>query len=490
MMKVLHMRSHPLAHDEHRRRWLRAAMSLGATVGVGGLGTVLLPARRAWAADYKALVCISLYGGNDGLNTVVPTATSAWSSYSAVRGALALPLDSLVRLPGTTWGLHPSLAPLQTAAQAGRLAPVLNVGPLAQPLSKAQYLAARPNDGSVPSSLFSHSDQQIVWESADPDPLARTGWGGRAAVTLGTTNPVISVGANAQFGLSGLGAPIVVPALGGGFGVEELSGDPPRDTYGPYIARAAALRALHAEAQAHALTGAYSRLQADAFELSARLGGLVEAAPGDALAVPEIDAAFAGLISNKRVTESLASQLYQVAKLIAGRATVLGQRQIFMVRLGGFDTHGGQIAGDALSGTHADLLARLGKAMAAFDDAMQRLGLGGAVTAFTQSDFGRTFLPNNSSGTDHAWGNHHLVMGGAVKGGAAYGRPPELVLGSDDDVGVQAWDLQGRWIPSSSVDQYAATLLRWFGADESQLLQILPQLSRFAQRDLGFMAAV
>jgi uncharacterized protein (DUF1501 family) len=488
MIKALHMHAHPSVHDEQRRRWLRAAAGLGATLGLGGLGTLLLPARRAWAADYKALVCISLYGGNDGLNTVVPTDAASWAAYSAVRGALALPISSLGVLPGTKFGLHPSLAPLQAAVQAGRLAPVLNVGPLAQPLTKAQYLAAQPNDGTVPNSLFSHSDQQIVWEAADPDSLARTGWGGRAAASLRTTNPVISVAANAHFGLSSAGAPIVVPALGGGFGVEELSGDPPRDTYAPYIARAAALRALHAEAQAHALTGAYSRMQADAFELSARLGGLVEAAPGDALAVPEIDAAFASLISNKRVTEFLASQLYQVAKLIAGRATVQGQRQIFMVRLGGFDTHGGQIGGDALSGTHADLLARLGKAMAAFDDAMQRLGLGGAVTSFTQSDFGRTFSPNNSSGTDHAWGNHHLVMGGAVKGGAAYGRAPELVLGSDDDVGVQAWELQGRWIPSSSVDQYAATLLRWFGADESQLLQILPQLSRFAQRDLGFLA--
>ncbi|MDZ7814145.1 MAG: DUF1501 domain-containing protein [Ideonella sp.] len=482
------MHSHLLAHDEQRRRWLRAAAGLGATLSLGGLGTVLLPARQAWAADYKALVCISLYGGNDGLNTVVPNEASAWAAYSAVRGNMALPSASLVPLAQTAWGLHPALAPLQSAALAGRLAPVLNVGPLAQPLTKAQYLSAQPHDGSVPGSLFSHSDQQTVWESASPDPLARTGWGGRAAATLGTTNPVISVAANAHFGLSALGAPIVVPDLGGGFGVVELSGDPPRDTHAPFIARAAALRALHGEAQAHALTGAYARSLADAFDLSSRLGALVEAAPGDAAAVPEIDAAFASLISNQRVTEFLASQLYQVAKLIAGRATVLGQRQIFVVRLGGFDTHGGQIAGDALSGTHADLLARLGRAMAAFDDAMQRLGLGGAVTTFTQSDFGRTFLPNNSSGTDHAWGNHHLVMGGAVRGGAAYGRAPELVLGSDDDVGVKAWELQGRWIPSSSVDQYAATLLRWFGAGESQLDEILPQLSRFGQRDLGFMA--
>ena len=487
MMKAFFMSSHHQALDAQRRRWLRAATGMGVTLGVGGLGGLLLPARRAWAADYKALVCISLYGGNDGLNMVVPTDASSWASYSAVRGALALPVASLGVLPGTSFGLHPSMASLQMAAQAGRLAPVLNIGPLAQPLTKAQYLAAQPNDGTVPGSLFSHSDQQIEWESASPDPLARTGWGGRAASTLGTTNPVISVAANAQFGASALGAPIVVPALGGGFGVEELSGYPPRDTFAPFLARAAALRAMHAEAQGHALTGAYARLQSDAFELSARLGGLVEAAPGDAAAVPEIDAAFADLINNKRVTEFLASQLYQVAKLIAGRATVLGQRQIFMVRLGGFDTHGGQVGGDAQSGTHAELLARLAKAMAAFDDAMQRLGLGPSVTTFTQSDFGRTLLPNNSNGTDHAWGNHQLVMGGAVRGGASYGRAPELVLGSDDDVGAQAWELQGRWIPSSSVDQYAATLLRWFGANDSQLLQILPQLGRFAQRDLGFM---
>ncbi|TDM09457.1 MAG: hypothetical protein C4K60_09375 [Ideonella sp. MAG2] len=489
MNTVFFRGSHPKVVDEQRRRWLRAATGLGASLSLGGLAGLLLPARHAWAADYKALVCISLYGGNDGLNTVVPMDATTHAAYRAVRGSLALPLASLLPLPGTSMGLHPALASLQAVAQAGRLAAVLNVGPLARPLTKAQYLAAQPNDGTVPGSLFSHSDQQNLWESASPDPLTRTGWGGRAATALATTNPVIALAGSAQFGVSPEGAPMVIPALGGSFGVRELSSDPPRDTYAPYIARAAALRALHAQAQEHVLTAAYAGMQGQAFELSARLGDLVETLPGDAAAVPEIDAAFAGLINKQRIPDSLASQLYQVAKLIAGRATVLGQRQIFMVRLGGFDTHGAQIGADAQSGTHADLLARLGQAMAAFDDAMQRLGLGGAVTTFTQSDFGRTFLPNNSGGTDHAWGNHHLVMGGAVRGGATYGRAPELALGSDDDVGVQAWELQGRWIPSSSVDQYAATLLRWFGADEAQLLQILPQLSQFAQRDLGFMAA-
>jgi uncharacterized protein (DUF1501 family) len=177
--------------------------------------------------------------------------------------------------------------------------------------------------------------------------------------------------------------------------------------------------------------------------------------------------------------------------MIAGREQVQGDRHIYFASLGGFDTHADQLASeDRSQGLHADLLRELSDAMAAFHNAMQKLGLGQQVTAFTQSDFGRTFAPNNSLGSDHAWGNIQLVSGGAVLGGTTYGTYPTTVLGGPDDVGVEPWELQGRWIPTASVDQYAATLLDWFGASRAQVDTILPGLAAFgAKRSLGFMLA-
>jgi uncharacterized protein (DUF1501 family) len=216
---------------------------------------------------------------------------------------------------------------------------------------------------------------------------------------------------------------------------------------------------------------------------------LSKVTPGGEGANPAIDAAFAPLIdSSKKITTGLGRQLYQVAKLIAANATVQGNRQMYFAEMGGFDTHANQLTtSNPTEGEHARKLKEVGDAMACFHKAMQAIGLGDSVTAFTQSDFGRTFAPNKSSGTDHAWGNHHIVLGGAVKGGSAYGSYPELVLGGPDDVGQQAWEQQGRFIPTTSVDQYAATLLGWFGMDETQLGKVLPNLTNFAMRKLAFM---
>jgi uncharacterized protein (DUF1501 family) len=460
------------------RRRMLAAMGLGAA----GLATnLLLPGRAARAADYKALVCVFLYGGNDGLNTIVPVDSARYAAYTAVRKDLALPLANLVRLSGTDYGLHPSMSALQSAWSAGRLAPVFNVGPLAQPLTKAQYRAAAADSDAIPDSLFSHSDQQLLWESASSDAMTRTGWGGRTADAMGTVNPVISAGGNGHFGLSALHPPLVLPGPGSSFGAYELADEPWRLEFEPLRQRASALRALYDQPVDDHIGNTYSAMQRDAFAVSARLGGIVAAEPGSAGANAAIDAAFAPLIAGSSVTSGLGSQLYQIAKLIAANGTVGGTRQLFFAQLGGFDTHGEQL--DA----HAALLAELGAAIACFDAAMVNLGLSDAVTAFTQSDFGRTFAPNNSRGTDHAWGNQHLVIGGAVNGGTTYGRYPTLELGGPDDVGVDDWELQGRWIPTTSVSQYAATLLNWFGADAAQVDAVLPELAAFSQRTIGFV---
>jgi uncharacterized protein (DUF1501 family) len=475
------------AIDLSRRRWLATSgTALAAALGAGSLGNLLLGTGTAHAADYKALVCVFLYGGNDGMNMVVPTDLERHRQYAGVRGELALPRAGLLGLQGSDFGLHPALAALLPAWNEGRLAPVFNVGPLFAPLSKAQYLTGA-GSALVPDSLYSHSDQQLLWESASTSSQARTGWGGRASSVLGTANPVIAIGSNGRFGAETLRPPLVLPGPGEMFGAYGLQ---PQDlVWTPNLLRKQAIDAMYAPDSGMVMGDAYALQQRDAFAMSQRLAALVATQPGSSGASAALNAGFAPLIAGGKITTGLGRQLYQVAKLIQADATVQGNRQIFFVTLEGFDTHGEQIvSGSPASGNHSRLLKELGDALAAFHGALTQTGLADAVTTFTQSDFGRTFAPNNTRGTDHAWGNHQLVLGGAVRGGIGYGTYPELVLGGPDDVGVQSWELQGRWIPSSSVDQYAATLLSWFGADAGQLDAILPNLRNFgSQRTLGFV---
>ena len=479
--------SRTLEQHAARRQFLRrgAALAAGA-FGATSLGKLMLGAAPAHAADYKALVCIFQYGGSDGMNMVVPSDPTRHAQYSGVRGALALPRGGLANLGGSDYGLHPAMSALLPFWNQSQLAPVFNLGPLHQPLSKAQYLAASGTGNTVPSSLFSHSDQQRQWESGVSDSLARTGWGGRASSTLATANPTISVGGNGLFGVEDLRSPLVLPGPGSGFGAYGLM---PQDlAWTPNRLRKEAVDALYAEPQSTAIAGAFAEQQRVAFAMSNRLSGIVGSLPGDTMSVAAIDAAFAPLITDGYIYSYLAQQMYQLAKLIAYNATVQGNRQIFFATQGGYDNHNGQVGGSSTTGVHAELLGELADAMAAFQTAMNNLGLGQAVTTFTQSDFGRTFAPNETTGTDHAWGNHHLVMGGAVKGKKTYGTYPTLVLGGPDDVGVEEWELQGRWIPTSSVDQYAATMLTWFGASPAQLDAILPNLANFgSNRTLGFL---
>jgi uncharacterized protein (DUF1501 family) len=293
------------------------------------------------------------------------------------------------------------------------------------------------------------------------------------------------MGGNGHFGLSELAAPLVVPGPGDGFGAATLSAAD--IAWKPNALKLDAIKALAEQSSDTDLAGAFQKQQRDAMALSEQLGPLVKRKPGEAGSNAAIDAAFAPLIAGGNVKTRLGKQLYQAAKLLDVRATLGGNRQIYFAQLGGFDTHGNQIGADVLSGTHAALLKELGDALACFQAALTGLGLAESVTTFTQSDFGRTFKPNNSNGTDHAWGNHHLVLGGAVKGGF-YGAYPTLALGGPDDVGVDSWEQQGRWIPTSSVDQYAATLLNWMGATAGQLDTVLPNLANFGSaRSLGFV---
>jgi uncharacterized protein (DUF1501 family) len=468
--------------DIERRHWLRRSGALVAgALGATALAPLTLLPRSARAADYKALVCLFQYGGCDGMNCVVPSDTARYDPYAAVRGPLAIAKSSLVGLPGTSYGLHPSMAALLPSWNDGMLAPVFNVGPLKRPMTKGQFIDAMANSpADIPPALYSHSDQQLLWESGGVDLLRRVGWGGAGSTAVGTANPVISFGGNSRFASEDIRSPWLLPGPGGFFGSYGLS--PSYTSWEPDRLRKLAVDTMYAQVQNNELADAMRAQQRTAFEVSERLVDIVGARPGDAQSSPAIDDAFAPLTVDGQIPSYVGAQLYQVAKMIHHNAVVQGTRQMFFAQQGEYDTHGGQL------GPHAGLLKEMADAMAAFQRAMNNLGMSQQVTLFTQSDFGRTFVPNASGGTDHGWGNHHLVMGGAVKGRNTYGSYPSLVLGGPDDTGVQEWELQGRWLPTSSVDQYAATLLAWFGATPAQIDAALPNLASFgSQRSLGFV---
>ncbi len=468
-----------IPQDPSRRDALRKAL---AALGLGAVSSVLPMAAHA-QSGYKALVCVFLFGGNDGMNMVVPSDTERHAEYASIRRSLALPRASLVPLAGSSYGLHPAMSALRPAWDRGDLAPVFNVGPLARPLSKAQYRSLPASSPDIPDNLYSHSDQQALWESASASVLTRTGWGGRAVSAMGLTTPVVSVGGNGRFGISERDVPLVLPEPGGVFGLQGMDG-----TWAPTVARRNAVRMLYGGNTGNQMLDQFAVQQRSALDMSDRLGALVRVRPGEAGAVAAIDQAFAPITTGNRVNTPIGRQLYQVAKLVHGNAVLGGSRHLFFATQGGYDTHGDQVSGsNATTGQHAQLLQALAEAMACFQNAMTALGMAQAVTLFTQSDFGRTFRPNNSLGTDHAWGNHQLVMGAAVRGSQTYGVFPSMQLGGADDVGQHSWELHGRWIPTTSVDQYAATLLRWLGAGEGQLDSVLPNLRNFSNRDVGFL---
>ena len=450
-----------------RREFLQRSAGLTA----GALATRMLPlatlaaageASAQAASDYKALVCVFLFGGIDGNSVVIPIDTAGYAQYSAVRpessGLNIAQADLLSIQPrslSTPFGLHPQLTEIAPLFAQNKLAVIANVGTLNQPTTKANYASVKPD------SLFSHSDQQAQWQSAVSDSVSGTGWGGRIADALGRTYgsfPVITSVAGASLFISGnASSALAIPANGGlalqGFGSSAAS-----------TARMAALQQILAINDGNAYVKAAADVNAQALSLSATVNPILTSASSAVMPI------FTGL------NNSIAQQLQQVAKLIEGRAATGARRQVFFVSLGGFDTHNNELT------TLDTLLGDLSPALKAFHDATVQLGVENQVTTFTLSDFGRTFQPASGGGTDHAWGNHHFVLGGAVKGGDFYGRYPVLALGGPDDA-----EREGRWIPTTSVDQYGATLARWFGLSDAQTAAVFPNLARFATGPLGFI---
>jgi uncharacterized protein (DUF1501 family) len=444
-----------------RRSFMRVSAGAGSLAWAGSFSRFgLLNAVTPATTDYRALVCIFLFGGNDSNNLIVPMDTTRFDQYTNLRKALALggtALKQVQAVDGSVYGFHPNATGLQTLFQSQKLAIVANVGSLLQPLTRAQYLA---NQSMAPANLFSHSDQQMQWQTSIARGVSSTGWGGRLADQMASLNPsgglptFISVAGNSLLGTGTQQQPYAITP-GGNLGLSGFN------TTAPSVARMTSLQELLTLDTGATLIQEASQITSNALNDGALLSKALSGAPALTTTFP--------------TGNSLASQLQQVAKLIQVRQQLGMQRQIFFCSLGGFDTHTAQL------NDQGNLLLQVSDAMAAFFAATQELGVDNNVVTFTESDFSRTFQPNTNGGTDHAWGSHQLVMGSAVHGQQIVGSFPEFSLGGPNDAG------NGRWIPQFAIDQYGATLAKWFGAVSSQLGNVFPNLGAFPTQDLGFL---
>ena len=444
---------------QHRITRRHLLSGLGGTALLSFLGRASALAQST-PPGYKALVCVFLSGGNDSHNMIVPITGTQFTSYKSARGSLALPdgngaLLSVVATDGTAYGLNPGLQTIHPLWGQGRLAVLANAGMLVQPVTRAAYLA---NAVSVPTNLFSHSDQIQQMQSGIPSTSGGTGWGARAADSLQSMNQGSSFPATVSISGPALfcqGKVVTSASLWPGFNLD-ASGM----SLWPQAAADARMNGFQQVLQFDSgleLIQSANHVRQDAVALNALLSG-----SSASIATP-----FPGT--------SLGNQLQQVAKIIKLRTSTGMSRQVFFCSLGGFDTHGSQ------SWQHWDLLRQLSEAISAFYAATIELGLPDDVTTFTLSDFGRTLQPSGS-GSDHGWGSHQLILGGAVQGGTIYGTFPTLALGGPDDSGAR-----GAMVPTTSIDQFGATLAAWFGVPTAELPVVFPNLGNFAVTNLGFM---
>ena len=442
-----------------RRSFLTNASMLAAGNAMGLRPFGVLNALAQTTPQYKALVCVFMFGGNDANNMVVPFDTNGYANYAALRGPLAIPQSSLLGLPPTpSFALHPSMPELQALYNSGNLALLTNVGTLLQPTTKAQYQA---NQVTSPTNLFSHSDQQSEWQNQVQNAAGNTGWAGRIADTLSTQyNPnalvpmISSIAGDTLFCNGASTNPVSLGSNGP---------TAPGCSDGTYCSsRLATAQQLSKLASGVALVQADNAITSNAYTYNTTLSSALGSVTALKTVFP--------------TTQPFGAQLAEVAKLIQVRSALGVSRQIFFVGAGNFDTHSAQIA------NQATLLAQVSAGLGAFYNALAEMNLTSQVTAFTCSDFARTFQPNSTLGTDHAWGNHHLVLGGAVKGGQMYGTFPNLTLGGPSDVGSN-----GRWLPTTSSAQYASTLAQWFGLPTANLSYVLPYINNFSVNNLGFL---
>ena len=460
--------------SQTRRDFLRqtGCAALGGGLLAAGLQDFALVNALAQtsATDYRALVCVFMNGGNDGNNTVVPTDGRYASQYAPARQAsgLAIPnagqAGGLLQLNNVPYGLHPGLADIQALYNQGRVAVLCNTGPLVEPLTKSTYQSGA---GKRPLQLFSHSDQVAQWQSSVSSDVTQTGWGGRVADRTGTLNGAATF-------------PQLVSIAGINLFVTGQTARP--------LAIADSNTPL-ASVLPLTMNGTNTDTRRTAFDgLRALASGVLVKASADVTdSALQTSAALASAnvtIATTFPNTTLGRQLLQIARLVKLRDTLGMKRQIFFCSLGGFDTHNNQTVANGQGG----LLTQVSQAVKAFYDEMVAQGISDKVTTFTLSDFGRTLQPAGAGaavGSDHAWGNNHFIVGGAVQGGF-YGTYPTLVMGGPDDTDSGS-NPRGRWIPTTSVEQYAATLALWYGLAPSDLTTVFPFITRFSSANLGFL---
>ena len=404
------------------------------------------------STDYKALVCVFLFGGNDANNMFVPI-DSRYGSYQTMRGPVALQSASLLPAANTGFGLHPALTNVQRLFNQQHAAMVFNVGTLFQPTQKSDL-----NSAMLPKNLYSHSDQVQQWQTSDPNG-GGTGWGGRigdlaAAYNTGALPPGITVNGGNSLFLSG---PVT---KGLNFSNSSSLGFEGFGDSTAMSARLASVQKLLTFDSGLKLVSAANGVLGDAVKSAQEIEAALNSAPALPVTFPNT---------------GLGQQLEQVAQIMSIQGALGLNRQIFFAGMGGFDNH------ENLLGNHQNLMAQVDEAINAFMATCEARGVFDRVTLFTESEFNRTGNPNSNIGTDHAWGSHHMVLGGAVQGGA-YGTFPTLQLGGPDDA-----EGRGNWIPTTSLDQYAATLGGWFGVPDSDLRVIFPNLTKFSPQRLGFV---
>ncbi|HXU40250.1 MAG TPA: DUF1501 domain-containing protein [Blastocatellia bacterium] len=479
-----------------RRTFLRRsgyALSAAALASqFKGLGLISALAQKNAPTDYKALVCIFMSGGNDSNNMIVPLDATGYGNYSAARNSSGLAIPSATLLPitppsiGTQFGLHPNLSPEVAAPAAmpgllplwtaGKLAVVCNVGPLVYPLTRATY---QNNSVQKPYQLFSHSDQTTQWQTSRSDTQTQTGWGGLTAdhtlpFNNGVSFPTItSIAGTSAFATGILTRPLIIADARTSLpNVLKLEGF---GTAADEVARKNAMIQLRTFDHSNPLVAATSDTVQDAVDISAAFS---------------VDPILTTIFPNTTLGNQL-KQVAKVMKLNQTSAQLSLNRQIFFCSIGGFDTHQDQLT------NQGNLFTQMSQAMKAFYDATVELGIDNRVTTFTLSDFGRTLQPSGSGtgvGSDHGWGNHQFVMGGAVHGTEFYGVPLAAAAGGNGTVfptlvegGAYDTDNRGRWIPTASVDQYAATLASWFGLAPADMPTVFHNLSHFASSNLGFV---
>jgi uncharacterized protein (DUF1501 family) len=454
-------------------------MALASTVESLGL----INAYAQSASDYRALVCIFLSGGNDCNNMIVDL--NQYTSYNNVRGGtfqLAIPQANLLPISpitGGSYGLHPNLTDIKNLFDQGKIAVVCNAGPLVEPLTRTTY---QNGTGKKPLQLFSHSDQVGLWQSSVADTVIQTGWGGRIADKTGGLNglatfpQMTSIAGISLFVTGATVRPLAIGDSNTALNSVLPLNNPPGSagfTNAQNTARRTSFDQINALDSGLTLIKASASVRSSALQTQAALASVS----------PVINTPF------PNPSTSISRQLLQVARVIKASidptAGINMKRQIFFVNLGGFDTHSNQTSA-TFTGGQGNLLLQLSQAMKAFYDATVELNIAPNVTTFTLSDFGRTLSPSGSGvaavGTDHGWGNHHFVMGGSVVGGRFFGTYPTLALGGPDDT-----DNRGRWIPTTAVEQFAATLANWYGLSSSDFPAVFPLLSHFSPSNMGFM---